>query len=120
MLDDLLFNVTDPRGVQVMCTRSQWREHVIGIHGIDGMEGKEHAVVESITDPDSIYGSRPEPYPEREVYHTRHPAFAPGMVRVVTKPETGHTMSLVTAFPAKEVGGVDEHNLKFIRPKPRI
>jgi len=53
---DIHLDTTDFMGRRIVCTKTQWRDHIVGCKHHDYMEGEEEAVKNALIDPD--YGMR--------------------------------------------------------------
>lgn len=51
MADDLQIDTTDFKGRRIICTKHQWRHHIVGSPHHEYMEGEEEAVILALKKP---------------------------------------------------------------------
>jgi len=92
-MDDVFFEVTDPKGMVVVCTKDCWHNHILPRHG--SMSEKIETIKLTITNP--AYGVyRDAHFSDRRVYYYRNPSH-PRYMKVVVR-EYPHRSEVITAF----------------------
>ena len=111
MKQESLFDVSDPRGYTVSCSKDQWENHIILGH--PEVSGKESLVQSAISDPDIIFKS--DEYNDRDVYFRKIDA-VDNQMKVIVK-MTSNFGDVITAFPRKGVkGGIDTEVVRYVKP----
>jgi len=113
------FVTNDPRGYEIICDDSQWKEHIAAAHTI--MNKNQAAVKNTIESPDVIYQSNEAP--TRDVYFAKpnnttysNSLYTKVIVEIYEKDKTGE---VVTAFPCPNIRGniKEDGGLKYVKPK---
>ena len=93
---DVVFDVTDPRGKQVICTQDCWNNHILEARS--WMDGWEEYVAKAIEKPTfGIYEDANRP--ERNIYyllHTKRDRY----IKVVVSFDNEDKGVVITAFPS--------------------
>ena len=111
-----IFQTTDPRGIIISCTDTQWNRHIVSSKPI--MQGNEQAVSNTLTSPDAIYGS--DENKDRDVYFKRDSGatYSSALFTKVIVEICGNEGNVITAFPKEGISGnIDPEELKYVRPR---
>ncbi len=91
-MDDVIFEVTDPTGMTIVCTGDRWHNHIISRH--PNLAAHIETVKAAISNP--TYGIfRDAHFPDRRIYYLRQPR--PRYMKVVVREEVDRSI-VITAF----------------------
>jgi len=109
MLDNL-FEITDKRGILVICEEAQWKHHIINGH--PEVEDKLELVKETVRDPDIIYQSEDDP--KRDVYFRQ--IDIEKYMKVIVYLSSPNFGEVITAFLRKSISGnIDTEVIKYAK-----
>lgn len=92
-MDDVFFEVTDPKGIVVICTKDCWHNHILPRH--KSLSTHVETVKLAITNP--TYGVyRDANFPDRRIYYFRNPSYRRYMKVVVR--ENPNRSEVITAY----------------------
>lgn len=92
--DEILFEATDPRGRNIICTKRCWYEHVLANRA--WMEGWEEQVIAALENP--TYGIfRDANFSNRNVYYWRLPG-KPRYLKVIVEVSEDRKDKVITAY----------------------
>jgi len=101
--NDILFQVTDPRGNFVICTEERWYGHILASRPF--MEGWEEKVIAAISNP--TYGIyKDAQFSNRCVYYRRQRQ--PRYMKVIVVETESGPYKVVTAFPTDSMKSGEE------------
>ena len=107
-----IIEVTDIRGILVVCEKSRWEEHII-LH--PEVKGKEEVVKNTIKEPEVIYQSAE--YKERDVYFGKMEEDNKYM-KVIVEMSAPNCGEVITAFVRKDISGnIDTKVIKYDKSK---
>jgi len=109
MLENL-FEITDKRGILIICEKTQWENHIIGGH--PEVEDKLEIVKETVRDPDIIYQSEDDP--KRDVYFMQIDNNK--YMKVIVYLSAPNFGEVITAFLRKSISGnIDTGVIKYVK-----
>ena len=105
--------VVDVRGIIVVCSQSQWENHIAPFH--PEVEDKIEVVKNTIKDPEVIYQSAEDK--KRDVYFGKMEEDTEYM-KVIVEMSAPNYGEIVTAFPRKNISGnIDTEVIKYDKYK---
>jgi len=109
-----IFKTTDIFDREVVLEKSTWDNHVVDGH--PEMCGNENAVKCTVEGPEFVYES--DSHTNRDVFFARQEnSTHPKLYTKVIVEYNGNTGEVVTSWFCKEVKGVNERGLKYVKPK---
>lgn len=110
---DNLFEVVDRRGYFVVCSKSQWDNHISIIH--PEIKDDPEAVIDAIESPDYIYQSNE--HENRDVYFKKVESTVDEHIKVIVQISSNFG-EVVTAFPKEGVkGNINVEVCKYVNPQ---
>ena len=110
--DTPLFTSVDKRGIIVVCSEAQWKNHIVASH--PETEPLFNELKDTILDPDIIFKS--DEYDDRDVYFRTIGPNDKQMKAVVHISQ--NFGEVITAFPRKGVSGnIDTEVVRYAKPK---
>lgn len=101
--NEIVFQATDPRGIEVICTAERWYGHILSSRPF--MEGWENHIIEAICNPHfGIY--KDAQYSNRCIYYRRQQK--PRYIKVVVVETESGPYKVVTAFPTDSMKSGEE------------
>jgi hypothetical protein len=92
------FSVADPRGRKIICSAETWNNHIVANH--PSMDGREDAIIATISNPELGFIYQDKFYPNRHIYYRRQSrgrAYWKAVVEFDDEDESDGRV--VTAFP---------------------
>lgn len=92
-MDDVFFEVTDPKGMVIVCTKDCWHNHILSRH--ESLTAQIETVKLTITNP--TYGVyRDANFSDRRIYYYRNPSY-PRYMKVVVREDPDRS-EVITAY----------------------
>lgn len=94
-MEEILFEVVDPRGCKVICTKKQWASHILREH--QDMADEVEKVISAIKTPHLNMIYQDNDFEDRNIYYYLSGQY---YIKVVVKINTELPSEIITAFKA--------------------